>query len=102
MQHYANYRAKIRRMSDDSAVVPPTDIPSDNLDSVEAADIKPFYPAPPIAPSDENYKTKKTVGPNPFKQYLRRRRKVVVYQVIVFLILAAIFTTWMIFLIRKG
>ena len=101
MKHYASYRAKIRRMSDESSLVVPPDASAESLDSAQAAEMKPFYPAPP-ALDDEIDIDRKPTGPNPYKEYLRRRRRVVIFQIIVFVILAAVFTVWMIFLLRKG
>ena len=99
MKHYANYRAQIRRMSDESTFTSTSAESSlDSLDSAQPVGLKPFYPAP----NEDAEGAKKRNGPNPYRDYLKRRRKVVVYQVIVFVILAAIFTVWMLLLLQRS
>ena len=102
MKHYANYRAQIRRMSDESTFTSTSAENSlDSLDSAQPVGLKPFYPAPPV-PNDEAEGGKKWNGPNPYKDYLKRRRKVVIYQIIVFVILAVVFTVWMLLLLQRS
>ena len=101
MTHYANYRAQIRRMSDESSFPNPTVSSNDAPQDVQPAELKPFYPAPPQFDGDIEV-DKKSSGPNPYKEYLRRRRKVVFIQIVVFIILVAVFATWMFFLKQRS
>ena len=100
MTHYANYRAQIRRMSEGSHFTATPDSSGEALLTAQAAEQTPFYPAPSL---DEDVEAgKRPSGPNPYRDYLRRRRKVFIVQAIVFVLLAIGFTVWMILLKQRS
>ena len=100
MTHYANYRAQIRRMSDDSQFSVPPDASGEALSTAQVAEQAPFYPAPSFDKDEESGRSAPTR--NPYKDYLRRRRRVLIAQAIVFVVLAIGFTVWMILLKQRS
>ena len=102
MQHYATYRAQIRRMSEDTPAVMSQDGNLDELSSAKAIGSAISYPIPSMLAEENDEPTEKHLTANPYKEYIHRRRRIYLIQFIVLLILAAGFAIWMISLIQRS
>ena len=101
MQHYANYRAQIRRMSEDTASLLPQDGNLDELSSVASVSSAIALPIPEVL-GEEADASSKSNHHNPYKDYIHRRRRTYLIQFIVLLLLVAGFTVWMLTLIQRS
>lgn len=100
MQHYANYRSQIRRMSDNSSFVPSMNENGEVLNEAKPISSSSFYPLPEILQGEDEQVQKPSS--NPYRDYLRRRRRVYIAQLIVFLVLVIGFAIWAIILMRRS
>ena len=100
MQHYASYRAQIKRMSESS----PMPVMEENggepvLSSPSVSVASSFSPMGEMI-SDGN--SKKSHGPNPYKDYLHSRHKIYWIQLAVLVVLLIGFGIWLTSLILRS
>ena len=100
MEHYANYRAQIRRLGEENPLASNPEGSADALRKTEMMDTTSFYPAPKL-PEEDVGDGKKSKN-NPYRLYLARRRRIYLIQIIVFLVMAAGFGVWLYFLLGRS
>ena len=102
MQHYATYRAQIRRMSEDTPTMVGQDGNLDELSSAASVASAISYGIPSMLEEEGEGPSEKHLHANPYKDYLHRRRRLCLVQLIVLVVLAAGFAIWMITLIQRS
>lgn len=100
MQHYADYRTRIRRMSETNPSTMPANDTGEQLGGAQPMESSTFFPMPDLLEEEHNPSAHQ--GPDPYKEYLRHRRKIYIIQAITFVVLAAAFIVWAIMLTRRS